>query len=196
MYEAVKHVLAEMTAQGGRDTERDLFGRPGGYKTVLSKNTVDTPCPACGTIIRKRALSGRQHLLLRRLPEVVDRENGSRIFSGGHGQPCIADQRLHWVLCGLRSGNPFVFTVCKPGHSARHHARWQWVARLRVAPLDHDPHRRRGIRAHGHAHRVALVGQSRPVLLDQIRRRAPWIDLSGNATTASQARPSSPPGAG
>ena len=36
---------------------------------------------------------------------------GARIFSGGHGQPCIADQRLHWVLCGLRSGNPFWFTV-------------------------------------------------------------------------------------
>jgi formamidopyrimidine-DNA glycosylase len=42
-----------MTDQGGRDTERDLFGCPGGYKTILSKFTVDTPCPACGTIIRK-----------------------------------------------------------------------------------------------------------------------------------------------
>jgi formamidopyrimidine-DNA glycosylase len=58
MYDAVKHVLAEMTAQGGRDTERDLFGQPGGYRTVLSKNTVGTPCPACGTVIQKEAYLG------------------------------------------------------------------------------------------------------------------------------------------
>ena len=58
MFAAVKHVLAGMTAQGGRDTERDLFGHPGGYVTILSKNTVDTPCPACGTAIRKEAYLG------------------------------------------------------------------------------------------------------------------------------------------
>ena len=58
MFEAVKHVLAEMTAQGGRDTERDLFGHFGGYKTILSKNTVGTPCPACGTTIRKEPYLG------------------------------------------------------------------------------------------------------------------------------------------
>jgi formamidopyrimidine-DNA glycosylase len=58
MYDAVKRVLAAMTAQGGRDTERDLFGRTGGYKTILSKNTVGTPCPVCGTIIRKEAYLG------------------------------------------------------------------------------------------------------------------------------------------
>ncbi len=58
IYAAVKGVLAAMTAQGGRDTERDLFGRPGGYQTILSKNTVDKPCPACGTIIRKEPYLG------------------------------------------------------------------------------------------------------------------------------------------
>ena len=58
MYGAVKSVLAEMAARGGRDTERDLFGRPGGYKTVLSKNTVGTPCPACGTSIKKEPYLG------------------------------------------------------------------------------------------------------------------------------------------
>jgi formamidopyrimidine-DNA glycosylase len=58
MFEAVKRVLAKMTAEGGRDTERDLFGRPGGYKTVLSKNTVDRPCPVCGTTIRKEPYMG------------------------------------------------------------------------------------------------------------------------------------------
>jgi len=58
MFQAVKQVLAEMTEQGGRDTERDLFWQPGGYKTVLSRNTLDTPCPACGTAIRKEAYLG------------------------------------------------------------------------------------------------------------------------------------------
>ncbi|HEX6384506.1 MAG TPA: hypothetical protein VF177_07540 [Anaerolineae bacterium] len=58
MYGAVKNVLRDMTNQGGRDTERDLFGRPGGYKTILSKNTVGTPCPACGTRIKKEAYLG------------------------------------------------------------------------------------------------------------------------------------------
>lgn len=58
MYHAVKRVLAQMVAGGGRDTERDLFDCPGGYKTVLSKNTLGTPCPVCGTEIRKEAYMG------------------------------------------------------------------------------------------------------------------------------------------
>jgi formamidopyrimidine-DNA glycosylase len=57
-YRAVKSVLAAMIAHGGRDTESDLFGQPGGYKTVLSKLTLDTPCPACGTIIRREPYLG------------------------------------------------------------------------------------------------------------------------------------------
>lgn len=58
MYSAVKSVLFAMTAQGGRDTERDLFDCPGGYKTILSKNTAGLPCPSCGAIIRKEAYMG------------------------------------------------------------------------------------------------------------------------------------------
>jgi len=58
MFDAVKSVLAKMTAEGGRDTECDLFGRPGGYKTILSKNTLDRPCPICGTKIRKEPYLG------------------------------------------------------------------------------------------------------------------------------------------
>ena len=58
MYAAVKSIVLEMTAQGGRDTERDLFGQPGGYVTILSKNTVGKPCPACGTIIQKEPYLG------------------------------------------------------------------------------------------------------------------------------------------
>lgn len=58
MYRAVKSVLKEMTDQGGRDTERDLFGRSGGYQTILSKNTVGKACPACGTLIKKELYLG------------------------------------------------------------------------------------------------------------------------------------------
>jgi formamidopyrimidine-DNA glycosylase len=58
MFAAVKSILQDMVTRGGRDTERDLFGQPGGYTTVLSKNTVGLPCPACGTIIRKEPYMG------------------------------------------------------------------------------------------------------------------------------------------
>jgi formamidopyrimidine-DNA glycosylase len=58
LFQSVKSVLAEMTTQGGRDTERDLYGCPGGYQTILSKNTAGQPCPVCGTTIKKEAYLG------------------------------------------------------------------------------------------------------------------------------------------
>jgi formamidopyrimidine-DNA glycosylase len=58
LFDSLKKTLSEMTSQGGRDTELDLFGRPGGYKTILSKNTASKPCPVCGTIIKKEAYLG------------------------------------------------------------------------------------------------------------------------------------------
>lgn len=58
MFRSIKSVLLEMSLNGGRDTERDLFGCPGGYRTVLSKNTVGKACPRCGGIIEKVAYLG------------------------------------------------------------------------------------------------------------------------------------------
>ncbi len=58
LFHAVKEILTEMTRLGGRDTEKDLFGNAGRYKTVLSRNTVGNPCPVCGTIIQKTAYMG------------------------------------------------------------------------------------------------------------------------------------------
>jgi formamidopyrimidine-DNA glycosylase len=58
LYAAVKRVLAQMVAQGGRDTERDLMGKPGGYRTILSRFTVGTRCLACGASIRREAYLG------------------------------------------------------------------------------------------------------------------------------------------
>ena len=59
MFYAVKNILTKMTDLGGRDTEKDLFGNPGGYTCALSKNTLDKPCPVCGdTLVRKAYLGG------------------------------------------------------------------------------------------------------------------------------------------
>ena len=58
LFKALKATLGAMAAQGGRDTESDLFGRPGGYKTILSKNTAGRPCPICGTPIKKESYMG------------------------------------------------------------------------------------------------------------------------------------------
>jgi formamidopyrimidine-DNA glycosylase len=58
LFDSVKATLAEMTMLGGRDTERDLFGCFGGYKTKLSRNTAGKPCPVCGSIIKKEAYLG------------------------------------------------------------------------------------------------------------------------------------------
>lgn len=58
LYNSLKATLAEMNFQGGRNTERDLFGCFGGYKTKLSKNTVDKPCAVCGNVIKKEAYMG------------------------------------------------------------------------------------------------------------------------------------------
>jgi formamidopyrimidine-DNA glycosylase len=58
LFNSVKTTISSMAAKGGRDTELDLFGCPGGYKTILCKNTVNKPCPVCGTIIKKEAYLG------------------------------------------------------------------------------------------------------------------------------------------
>lgn len=59
LYKNVKFTLLQMRNQGGRDTEKDLFGQPGGYKTILSKNTLAYQCPRCGDgLIRQSYLGG------------------------------------------------------------------------------------------------------------------------------------------
>lgn len=58
LYMAVKAVLADMTAKGGRDTEKDLYGNAGGYRTILSRNNTAMTCPACGGTVKKEAYLG------------------------------------------------------------------------------------------------------------------------------------------
>lgn len=58
LFEAVKKTLAQMTALGGRDTEKDLFGRSGGYRTLLCAGTYAAGCPVCGGAAVKEAYMG------------------------------------------------------------------------------------------------------------------------------------------
>ena len=58
LFHSVKDTLAEMTRLGGRDTEKNLFGSAGGYRTLFNKNTVGKPCPVCGTDIQKTSYLG------------------------------------------------------------------------------------------------------------------------------------------
>lgn len=59
LFNSIKSVLAEMSRLGGRDTEKDLFGNPGGYMTVMSSKHAGDYCPDCGgTIIKEAYLGG------------------------------------------------------------------------------------------------------------------------------------------
>ncbi len=58
LFGSIKNTFSEMTARGGRDTESDLLGKPGAYKTKLNKNALGQPCPICGTLIKKEAYLG------------------------------------------------------------------------------------------------------------------------------------------
>ena len=58
VYEAVVSVPEQMTKLGGRDTEKNLFGEPGGYRTRLSKKTLGSSCPYCGNTIQKMTYLG------------------------------------------------------------------------------------------------------------------------------------------
>jgi formamidopyrimidine-DNA glycosylase len=58
LFGSIKATLAEMVRGGGRDTERDLFGRDGGYPTRASRRTLGRPCPRCGAPIERQAYLG------------------------------------------------------------------------------------------------------------------------------------------
>jgi len=58
LFLAVKDVLRRMKDSGGRDTETDLDGNPGGYKTKMSRNAAGKPCPSCGHVVEKAAYLG------------------------------------------------------------------------------------------------------------------------------------------
>lgn len=55
---ALKSTLKDMRDGSGRDTEKDLYGKPGGYQTTLSSKTLAYPCRACGDGLKREAYLG------------------------------------------------------------------------------------------------------------------------------------------
>jgi formamidopyrimidine-DNA glycosylase len=53
LHRAIQETLKQAAALGGRDSERDLYNRPGGYKRILDSKRVGQPCPECGAPIEK-----------------------------------------------------------------------------------------------------------------------------------------------
>lgn len=58
LFDSVKNTLKEMSNKGGRDTETDLFGAKGGYKTKMTSSNAKQPCPDCKSEIIKEAYLG------------------------------------------------------------------------------------------------------------------------------------------
>ena len=58
LYASIKSTLSDMIAGGGRDTDKDLFGEPGRYQTILSSRSWKAPCPQCGGVIERKAFLG------------------------------------------------------------------------------------------------------------------------------------------
>jgi formamidopyrimidine-DNA glycosylase len=53
LYHAIRDTIEEAVDLGGRDTERTLFGEPGGYVPLLDKRAKGQPCTRCETPIEK-----------------------------------------------------------------------------------------------------------------------------------------------
>lgn len=58
LYNSIRITLNEMVEKGGRDTEKNIYGEKGGYKCIMSRNTVGNNCPACGGVIEKQSYMG------------------------------------------------------------------------------------------------------------------------------------------
>ena len=58
LHGAITTTMAEAIGKGGRDTEVDLYGRPGEYVPILDRRAVGSSCPDCGTPIEKISYLG------------------------------------------------------------------------------------------------------------------------------------------
>ena len=53
LHQALVTTLKKACELGGRDTEVDIFGSPGGFATRMTTKTAGTSCPKCGDTIQK-----------------------------------------------------------------------------------------------------------------------------------------------
>lgn len=58
LFNSIKVTLKDMADKGGRNTETDIYGRKGGYTTIMSRLTTGNLCPACGGLIEKQSYLG------------------------------------------------------------------------------------------------------------------------------------------
>ncbi|MCK9536889.1 MAG: endonuclease VIII [Bacilli bacterium] len=59
LYSSLKTTIEKMTQLGGRSSETDLYGKPGGYIPIMSSHNKSKTCPRCqGAIIKETFLGG------------------------------------------------------------------------------------------------------------------------------------------
>ena len=58
LYDSVLNTLTKMVAEGGRDTEKTIYGTEGGYQTILCSKSYKNGCPSCGGEIKKEQYLG------------------------------------------------------------------------------------------------------------------------------------------
>ena len=58
IYKSIIATLKQMAELGGRDTEKTIYGEKGNYQVIMSRNSVNQCCPACGNIIKKASYLG------------------------------------------------------------------------------------------------------------------------------------------
>ena len=58
LYDSAVKTIRQMTDMGGRDTEKNIYGTEGGYKTIMSAKAYKNPCPVCGGEITKENYLG------------------------------------------------------------------------------------------------------------------------------------------
>jgi formamidopyrimidine-DNA glycosylase len=58
LYDAMRETLSQMVEGGGRNSDNDLYNKPGGYPCLLGSHAVGKPCLECDTPIEKSAYLG------------------------------------------------------------------------------------------------------------------------------------------
>lgn len=58
LYRAMRDVLSKACEAGGRTSEVDLYGNPGGYVAMSERKHIGEPCPLCGETLGKVSVGG------------------------------------------------------------------------------------------------------------------------------------------
>lgn len=58
LHKSIVNTLTKMVNEHGRDSEKDIYGNPGGYQTILSAKGYKKGCPICHSEIKKEQYLG------------------------------------------------------------------------------------------------------------------------------------------